>query len=283
MEIHLVYASQGQRGHKKEGTIFGVTVAGSMIVHALALSLFLVFADQVRHNPMEKIIMVDLSAIAIPSPQPIPPAIAPIPPERSTTYAKVAEKAAPRIPKVSAQPEPSVQPVQEPNSGLQRASSTVQQTIAPLGPDSPPLPSSSPPGMTVPMRPSASASPTVKNSTEPARQAVAPAVKSAPPGGAPSTARNLYQAQLRNHIEREKEYPLFARKAGLQGTCIVVCSLRRDGKILSTHVKKPSGHGILDKAAIAAIEKVGKFPPVPTEIAGDNTSFEIPVSYALGQ
>jgi protein TonB len=102
------------------------------------------------------------------------------------------------------------------------------------------------------------------------------------PGGH-SSARSSYQALLRSLIERHKEYPLFARRAGLEGTCVVRCVISRDGDLRRTELLKASGSTHLDGAALRAVTAVGRFPPVPQEVGGQEVTFEIPILFRLSE
>ena len=104
--------------------------------------------------------------------------------------------------------------------------------------------------------------------------------------GAPgehSSARSSYQALLRSLIDKHKEYPLFARRAGLEGTCVVRCVISRDGDLRRTQLRKASGSTHLDGAALRAVKGVGRFPPVPQEVDGPEVTFEIPIVFKLSE
>jgi len=91
----------------------------------------------------------------------------------------------------------------------------------------------------------------------------------------------VYLAALKEIIERNKEYPLMARKGGMEGTVRIRCALLRNGELRDATVIKPSGYTILDKAALRAVRSAGKFPGVPAEIKGDTFSFVAPITFRL--
>ena len=95
-------------------------------------------------------------------------------------------------------------------------------------------------------------------------------------------ARMSYKAQIAALINRNKEYPLFARKTGQQGTCNVRCTLICDGTIKRVELVKSSGSEVLDKAGLRAVSNVGKFPPPPHDGGCTEVSFEVPISFHLG-
>jgi protein TonB len=95
-------------------------------------------------------------------------------------------------------------------------------------------------------------------------------------------ARISYRAQIAALIDRNKEYPLFARKAGQQGTCSIRCTMMCDGTVKKVELVKSSGYDALDKAGLRAVNSVGKFPPPPHDGGCTEVSFEVPISFRLG-
>ena len=96
-----------------------------------------------------------------------------------------------------------------------------------------------------------------------------------------AAAKARYQTVLKILIEKNKDYPLMARKAGREGTCAVRCALERNGSIRRVHIVTSSGHDLLDKSALRAVRSVGQFPPVPVEVKGDEVNFDVPISFSL--
>lgn len=94
-------------------------------------------------------------------------------------------------------------------------------------------------------------------------------------------ARATYRTLIASLIDRNKEYPLFARKAGQQGTCNVRCTMTCDGTVKSVDVISSSGYGTLDKAGLRAVNNVGRFPPPPHEGGCPDVSFEVPITFRL--
>jgi protein TonB len=60
-------------------------------------------------------------------------------------------------------------------------------------------------------------------------------------------------------------YPDEARREQLHGELVLTVALRRDGTVKSVDVIEPSGHKILDDAAIRIVNESAPFPPIPTE------------------
>lgn len=91
-----------------------------------------------------------------------------------------------------------------------------------------------------------------------------------------------YSRTVRALIERRKEYPLAARKLGIQGSVVVSFSLDRRGELQGVSLAKSSGNSMLDNAGIRAVRGVGSFPPPPGHaMRGEVISFRIPVRFNL--
>jgi protein TonB len=60
-------------------------------------------------------------------------------------------------------------------------------------------------------------------------------------------------------------YPDEARRDQLHGELVLTVALRKDGTIKSVDVIEPSGHKVLDDAAIRIVNQAAPFPPIPTE------------------
>lgn len=90
-----------------------------------------------------------------------------------------------------------------------------------------------------------------------------------------------YTARVRELIDRQKEYPLMARRSGAQGTVYIKFVLARDGSLKQAEVSRSSGRRILDTAALNAVSAVRRFPAVPAAMAGAELNFELPLTYKI--
>ena len=91
---------------------------------------------------------------------------------------------------------------------------------------------------------------------------------------------NAYKLQIKGLIEREKRYPLTARKGRQQGTVTVVFQLNSFGTLVSSDVARSSGHRLLDRAALKAVRAVGQFPSLPAELS-EKTLFQVDIEFTL--
>ncbi|MCW8825042.1 MAG: TonB family protein [Gammaproteobacteria bacterium] len=93
---------------------------------------------------------------------------------------------------------------------------------------------------------------------------------------------NRSQHQQLSHLlelalARHFNYPLLARRKGLQGKVILAFTLGRSGNIMNVRIARSSGHGILDRAAIASLNKISPLNQTPSS----DISFELPVIYQI--
>jgi len=88
---------------------------------------------------------------------------------------------------------------------------------------------------------------------------------------------------LKRIIEAHKEYPLASRRKEEEGSCQRRFILSRDGALRNVETVTRCGHPFLDDAATRAITSVGKFPPFPAEIEGDEASFTVTLTFSLSR
>lgn len=93
-------------------------------------------------------------------------------------------------------------------------------------------------------------------------------------------AVRAYQIQVKELIEREKRYPLTARKGRQQGKVTLVFQLNKRGTLIASSVAGSSGYRLLDRAALKAVRAVGQFPALPTELS-EETLFQVDLQFTL--
>lgn len=92
-----------------------------------------------------------------------------------------------------------------------------------------------------------------------------------------------YSETLRDTIEKKQRYPIMAMRSHQEGTVEVSFLLERSGLLLECHITRSCGHSLLDRAALAAVKEVGRFPPFPDEIKLGKAAFVIPITFRLGR
>jgi protein TonB len=83
-----------------------------------------------------------------------------------------------------------------------------------------------------------------------------------------STQEYEFASYMRGWVARVERignlnYPDEARRRNLQGQLVLTVAVRRDGSVESIDVVQPSGHPILDEAAIRTVQLAEPFGPLP--------------------
>lgn len=106
---------------------------------------------------------------------------------------------------------------------------------------------------------------------------------SAGPGSDPrAKAREMdYYAILSAYLNRRKSYPAEARQARQQGVVTVRFTVDRNGGVSAISLKKSSGHGVLDDATLALLQRVAPLPKMPASMARDSITLALPIEYSL--
>ncbi len=124
--------------------------------------------------------------------------------------------------------------------------------------------------------------PTVtKSQSSPPKTAAVP-VPGAKTGGAASSGPSGVVREARPDAPRNRppQYPEMARRNGWHGRVIVRASVAASGRVTAVSIRRGSGYGVLDRAALAAV-KSWRF--VPGSIGGQaaDTVVEVPVNFSL--
>lgn len=101
------------------------------------------------------------------------------------------------------------------------------------------------------------------------------------PGSGAGIALKSYLAEVRRLLEQHKTYPWMARRQYREGVVVLKFTIGKDGEIAGHTVTRSSGHEILDGAAAEALQKVGRFPPLPAALGRSQLNIEVPLSFRL--
>ena len=91
----------------------------------------------------------------------------------------------------------------------------------------------------------------------------------------------LYQNSVVKRILKNVQYPERALSRDQQDRIQVKVIVDRRGNIAGTEFVKESKYKLLNKAALKAIEKTGKMPPVPPGLDGKSVSILVPFAFIL--
>jgi len=80
-----------------------------------------------------------------------------------------------------------------------------------------------------------------------------------------------YLAAWKRKVERigTLNFPTVARTAGLSGSPVVEVQIGANGKLIDASVRRSSGHGALDEAAMAILKLASPFDPFPADLAAE--------------
>jgi len=95
--------------------------------------------------------------------------------------------------------------------------------------------------------------------------------------GTTKSLLSKWGATIRTRIERRKSYPTAAGRAS--GSVGLALRVGRDGTLQAASVNRSSGHAALDSAALAAVQRAGKFPAAPPDLTQPSYAFSIAVTF----
>ena len=90
-----------------------------------------------------------------------------------------------------------------------------------------------------------------------------------------------WQRDIVLRISKVRKYPALARKERTEGEVRVRFTLDQYGTILSFEVETSSGSPVLDEAALAVFEEIGKLPTPPSYLKGDRFTLLAPIRYSF--
>lgn len=92
-----------------------------------------------------------------------------------------------------------------------------------------------------------------------------------------------YLELLQLTVQETSQIPIQARQEHISGNAILRLTFNRDGYVTRYSLRRPTGHEILDNAAIAVAEKLltEPFPPMPDEFESGKkvTTYDFPISF----
>ena len=92
-----------------------------------------------------------------------------------------------------------------------------------------------------------------------------------------------YLMGLSKEFEKRKDYPATARRLKQEGTVRVQFTVSKNGAISGATVAKPCPYSSLNESALAAVQAVTKFDPIPAVLGKNEWKMEIPIKYNLHQ
>ncbi len=90
-----------------------------------------------------------------------------------------------------------------------------------------------------------------------------------------------YFSRLRAWLERHKKYPRNARLRRQEGTVTVRFTVQPSGRLQSYAIERGSGFTLLDREALAMLQRASPLPAIPESVGHDSLELVLPVSFYL--
>lgn len=94
-------------------------------------------------------------------------------------------------------------------------------------------------------------------------------------------ARQFYVNDAIREIRKKTRYPQRALSRNQEGSVRVAVVINRSGNILSARLIESSSSDVLNREAIAAVERAAPFPSLPDSITGEQFEFSVPIRWTL--
>ena len=95
------------------------------------------------------------------------------------------------------------------------------------------------------------------------------------------SALQLWEAAMKEQLERYKRYPDDARLRHEEDTVSVRISVDRNGNILRVAIVNSRGYTLLDQEALQMVQRAAPLPPFPAELIGDRLNIVVPIEFFL--
>ncbi|MFG6447610.1 TonB family protein [Roseateles sp. BYS180W] len=187
-----------------------------------------------------------------------------------------------RLPLDAALPAPPLEPAPLPQAQPQRPEAPPL-LLAPLLPDVlEPAAAAPAPSAKAHSRSTASTPNTHAEAPAPALPATAVAASPAlPPAATLSrSGQDSWEGRVLAHLERYRQYPAAERAQRIQGVSYVRLRLNRQGQLLQLALLRSSGHGGLDRAALATLRRAAPLPAIPAGLP-EELELQLPVEFFL--
>lgn len=99
--------------------------------------------------------------------------------------------------------------------------------------------------------------------------------------GAIRASRSHYRSRLETYLSRFRHYPLMARQEGQQGQVVVHFVMDRGGHILSQQLQRRTPFPLLNREALALLQRAQPLPPPPADLSGVRLAWTLPIDFRL--
>lgn len=98
---------------------------------------------------------------------------------------------------------------------------------------------------------------------------------------APSLAGNEIKRELKARLRTHFEYPLLAVRRGWQGDVQLSFRILANGRLINIRVARSSGHILLDRSAMEALQRVGRLRDSRHWLQENHLDMTLPIRYQL--
>lgn len=93
--------------------------------------------------------------------------------------------------------------------------------------------------------------------------------------------RSEVQTLLLADLRRYFEYPLIARRRGWEGVVRLSVTVQPDGELAAIRIVRSSGYDVLDRSAVAALQRIGQFAQAGERLHGRPLELPLSIVYRL--
>jgi len=90
-----------------------------------------------------------------------------------------------------------------------------------------------------------------------------------------------WHRQIAIALQRHKSYPAAAQARHETGAATVAFTIDRQGRVVSAHIVRGSGHAALDAETLATVHRAAPFPHPPENLPGRTFDFVVPVQFNI--
>ena len=97
------------------------------------------------------------------------------------------------------------------------------------------------------------------------------------------SARDRYVAELASWLAKHKQwrYPPRAEQRRQEGIALLSFVVGRNGQIYRPTIRQSSGSALLDRAALAFLQRAQPLPAIPDQLNQDSLEVIVPVQFRL--
>lgn len=91
----------------------------------------------------------------------------------------------------------------------------------------------------------------------------------------------MFYAHLSNYTQTFVRYPKKSREKGHEGSLLIKVTIDRNGKVLNKELVDKTKYDALNKEALKAVDRASPYPPVPSQIKGEEITFTFRLTFSM--